>query len=111
MLEQLAVQHIHVVTVVLGSLGRGLGIAIGRGLVLDGHLGLSGRSGLRRLRDKRGSHGLRSSLSLRGRLDSLSLRGRHGFPYRHSSLHRRIHINRGNFPQIVVMAIKHRAHS
>ena len=101
-LEQLTVQPVHVVALILGSLGRSLVIAIGRGLVLSGHSSLGGRRGLRRLRDRRGSLSLRKSHGLRGR---------HGLPYRHRSLHRRIHINRGNFPQIVVMAIKHRAHS
>ena len=81
-LEQFAVQSVHVVAVVHGSLGRNLGIADGRGFVLGGHHSLNGRS-LLRLRGGRGSRGLR----------------------------RRIHINRGDFPQIVVMAIKHRAHS
>ena len=80
-LEQLAVQPIHVVALIFGSLGHSLVIAIGRGLVLNG------RDGLHRLRGRR-----------------RSLNGRR-------SLRRHIHINRGNFPQIVVMAINHRAHS
>lgn len=85
MLEQFAVQPIRVVALILGSLGRSLVIAIGRGLVLDRRDRLNGRS----------------SLSLRSRHDLLRSR----------SLHGHIHINRGNFPQIVIMAIKHRAHS
>ena len=95
-LEQFAVQYIHVVAVVLGSLGHGLGIAIGRGLVFGGHRSLSGRGSSRRLR---------------GRRSGLGLRGLHGRGLRHRSLRRHIHINRGDFPQIVVLAIKHRAHS
>ena len=101
-LEQLAVQPIHVVAVVLGGLVHGLVIAIGRGFVLGGRRNLIGYRGHRRLRGRRGSHGL---------CGSLSLRGEHGLLCRHRNLHRRIHINRGNFPQIVVIAIKHRAHS
>ena len=85
-LEQLAVQPVHVVALILGSLGHSLVIAIGRGLVLGVHRSLNGR-GSNRLRGRR--------RSLNGRR---SLRGH-------------IHINRGNFPQIVVMAINHRAHS
>ena len=90
-LEQFAIKPVHVVALILEGLGRSLVIAIGRGLVLDGYRGLSGRGGHR----------------LRGRRNSLNRRGLH----RRRGLHGHIHINRGDFPQTVVMAIKHRAHS
>ena len=93
-LEQLTVQAIHVVALILGLLGRSLGIAIVRGFVFGRHGGRSVLDGL-------GGHGLQ------GRRDGLGCRGLHG----RRSLHRHVHINRGDFPQIVVMAIKHRAHS
>ena len=90
-LEQLTVQPVHVVALILGSLGRSLVIAIGRGFIPSGRGSLNGRSSHR----------------LRGRRNNLSRRRLHG----HHAFHRHIHINRGDFPQIVVIAIKHRAHS
>ena len=90
-LEQFAVQPIHVIAVFLGGLGHSLGIAIGRESVFGVHRSLNGRGSNR----------------LRGRRNSLSRRGLH----RRRSRRRHVNINRGNFPQIVVIAIKHRAHS